>query len=171
MASLGLKKTLLVFGGSQGASFLNEIASFVVQKLSWKAIHLTGPKDEEKVKDAYIKLGVEAQVKAFEKNMHSAYMAADVVLCRSGASTIAELIHYELPAVLIPYPHAGHHQRKNGDFLAKHTPGIKVILQGQATVERIVEEIEAVKLMKMNASHLKKDPRSDIIDVIRGMLT
>lgn len=138
--------TILVFGGSQGALFLNEMAPKAIERLGGKvqAIHLAGLGSEEAVRAAYDKLGIRAVVKPFEKEMASAYAAADLALCRSGAGTIAELIRYELPALLIPYPFATEdHQKKNGDYLVGQG-GARLVLQREASVERLGSELEAL---------------------------
>ncbi|OGN63908.1 MAG: hypothetical protein A3E80_01410 [Chlamydiae bacterium RIFCSPHIGHO2_12_FULL_49_9] len=146
---LGLEKelfTLLVFGGSQGASFLNDAlvkAAPLLQKrgLAFQVIHLTG-KEEEKTKEAYQTHSVRALVKNFEKEMQVAYAAADLVISRSGAGTVAELICHQKPALLIPFPFAAdNHQEKNGHLLADEIKGARLLLQKEASIEKIVEEI------------------------------
>lgn len=129
------RKTILVFGGSQGASFINETFCKAAQKLSFpfEVIHLTGREDSE------IQYSVPAQVKPFEEEMAPLYQRAHFAVCRCGAGTTAELIRYQVPAVVIPYPYAHDHQRKNGEFLGK---GVRLLLQQEASVDRLVEEIE-----------------------------
>ncbi|MBS0627468.1 MAG: undecaprenyldiphospho-muramoylpentapeptide beta-N-acetylglucosaminyltransferase [Verrucomicrobia bacterium] len=116
--------TLLVFGGSQGARFINEVVIDALRTMGKKAknlqvIHLTGnAADPEEVRKAYEDKGITACVKAFEENMQFAWSLADVALCRSGAATLSELIHFGVPAILIPYPHAAEgHQLKNALFM------------------------------------------------------
>lgn len=138
--------TILVFGGSQGASFLNEMAPKAIEILGKKiqAIHLTGLGSEETVRATYERLGIRAAVKPFEKEMAFAYAAADLALCRSGAGTIAELIRYELPALLIPYPFATEdHQKKNGDYLVGRG-GARLVVQREASIERLSSELETL---------------------------
>lgn len=128
--------TILVFGGSQGAAFLNELFPRVVPLLGMRTqvIHLTGKGN--------VVYHTPAVVKEFETEMSTAYAAADLVVCRSGAGTVAELIRFEKPAVLIPYPHAGAHQVDNAVFLK--TSGISVVLQAEATAEKVAAEILAL---------------------------
>lgn len=116
--------TCLVFGGSQGAQFLNRMAPLALPA-NVQAIHLVGKEErEEEVSQLYAKRGIRASIKAYEGEMESAYAAADFALCRSGASTIAELIAHELPALLIPYPFSTDgHQIANARFLAKNVGG------------------------------------------------
>lgn len=116
--------TFLVFGGSQGARFINEVFLDVLKTMGEKTkllqvIHLTGQKtSQEEVKKVYEDNGISACVKVFEENMQFAWALADVTICRSGAATLSELIHFEVPAILIPYPHAvDGHQLKNAFFM------------------------------------------------------
>ena len=145
------KRTFLVFGGSQGASFLNQQVPIALDRLpgDYQVIHLTG-KGATKVS-----YRISSCVKEFEKDMSMAYKAADIAICRSGAGTIAELIQNHIPALLIPFPYAaGDHQRKNGQFLVKQTGGVRLLSQSEATVDRLVVEIETL-LNGLDSSRLK----------------
>jgi len=124
------KKTLLVFGGSQGASFLNEILEKAIGNMqqaasSLQVIHLVGNKGStQSLENAYRKNGISAHVKSFEERMDYAWTAADFVVSRAGSSTIAEQIEFEVPGLLIPYPHASeNHQEKNADFMCQEVGG------------------------------------------------
>ena len=154
------KITLLVVGGSQGAAFLNEVAPLALRalKVPLQVIHLTGPDEEEKVRKAYEVLGILACVKAFEKQMKEAYAAADIAFSRSGAGTIAELIRFQIPALLIPYPFATEdHQKKNGDFLVDKVKGARLLIQKEATVEKISKELQHLLHNKNEyKNHLEK---------------
>lgn len=129
------RKTILVFGGSQGASFINEVFCKAASLLSFpfQVIHLTGKEDLK------LHYSVPSIVKSFEEDMASLYARADFAVCRCGAGTTAELIRYQIPAVVIPYPYAHDHQRKNGEFLKK---GVRMLDQKDATPERLAQEIE-----------------------------
>ena len=116
--------TFLVFGGSQGARFINEVFVDVLQTMGSKVkylqvIHLTGKAtSQEEMKKIYQDNGILACVKSFEENMQFAWALADVAICRSGAATLSERIHFEVPAILIPYPSAAdNHQLKNAIFM------------------------------------------------------
>jgi UDP-N-acetylglucosamine--N-acetylmuramyl-(pentapeptide) pyrophosphoryl-undecaprenol N-acetylglucosamine transferase len=170
------QKTILVFGGSQGASFLNESAPQAIGRLKVKfqVIHFTGSKDLEAVRSAYEKLAVVAAVKAFEKEMAYAYSAADLALCRSGASTVAELIQNELPALLIPYPHASDdHQRKNGVYLASGLKAARLISQAEASIERLIDELELLALereeRKKALANFDNQTRVHLAQIIRWL--
>jgi UDP-N-acetylglucosamine--N-acetylmuramyl-(pentapeptide) pyrophosphoryl-undecaprenol N-acetylglucosamine transferase len=114
---------VLVIGGSLGARALNETVPAAVQQLaaghSLQVHHQTGKADEATVQAAYAAQGVDARVEAFVEDMAAAYAWADVVICRSGALTVAELAVVGVASVLVPYPHAtDDHQTGNARFLA-----------------------------------------------------
>jgi len=114
---------VLVIGGSLGARALNEtVPAAVAQLASAKALqlhHQTGKDDLEKVRAAYAAAGVDARVEAFIEDMAVAYAWADLVVCRSGALTVAELAVVGVASVLVPYPYAtDDHQTGNARFLA-----------------------------------------------------
>jgi UDP-N-acetylglucosamine--N-acetylmuramyl-(pentapeptide) pyrophosphoryl-undecaprenol N-acetylglucosamine transferase len=134
--------TLLVFGGSQGAAFLNEVMPKVVNQMeNVQVIHSAGTESAaDGVRAAY---RVPAVVKTFETNMAMAYSAADFAVCRSGAGTVAELIRYAVPALLIPYPHAtDQHQQKNSDYLTEQGGSLS-LKQTEATTEAILQKIQS----------------------------
>lgn len=113
------RPTLLVLGGSQGSRALNRLMLETLPSWSaeerqrWQIIHVTGSADERRVAAAYAQAGVTARVASYVVEMDAAYAQADVVVARAGASTIAELAKCGKPALLIPYPYAGGHQRAN----------------------------------------------------------
>lgn len=125
--------TLLVFGGSQGARGLNLSVPEQLARASQsgannvQVIHLTGARDEAEVRAAYARTGTQALVASYMENIEQAYGAADLVLCRAGASTLAELSCMRKPAILVPYPHAaGKHQDANAQCFSKS--GAAVVL-------------------------------------------
>lgn len=118
------RRTLLVFGGSQGARRINDAvvgtAGLWSEPQALQILHAAGSREHERVAAAWAEaLGAGraaplVRCQAFIERMDLAYAAADVVLCRSGASTIAELSALGLPSVLVPYPHAtADHQMAN----------------------------------------------------------
>ena len=116
-------RNILIVGGSQGASALNR---FVLRELdSLKQLgfgiwHQTGKDEFESVRAAYAEKFPEARVEAFIGDMHAAYRFADLVICRAGATTIAELTAAGKPSILVPFPYATHdHQLKNARSLEK----------------------------------------------------
>ena len=113
---------ILVLGGSQGAHQLNlrmiEAMEQLHEKFNIRVVHQTGAKDEEKVRAAYAQLNVEAEVSAFMKDMAPRYGAADLVVCRAGATTLAELMIAGCASILIPFPFAtDNHQELNGQAM------------------------------------------------------
>lgn len=120
-APVGRRLRLLVFGGSAGARKLNQIvpAALALMRQPIEVRHQTGRSEEQAVREAYSAQGVEARVEPFIDDMGAAYSWADLVLCRAGASTIAELTVLGCPAILVPYPYAtGDHQTENARPLA-----------------------------------------------------
>jgi UDP-N-acetylglucosamine--N-acetylmuramyl-(pentapeptide) pyrophosphoryl-undecaprenol N-acetylglucosamine transferase len=112
---------LLVFGGSQGAHQLNENvpdAAALLPKGSVEIFHQTGEADRDAVAAHYEKLGIAADVVAFEFDMPRRYRWADLAICRAGALTVAELALAGMPALLVPYPFAADdHQSANARAL------------------------------------------------------
>ncbi len=132
------KLTFLIFGGSQGAVSINQTfcntaarSDFPVEK--FQVIHIAGSRtDLEEIRQIYRNLNIAACVKEFEDNMHCAWKAASLAICRSGAATFAELVFFEVPAILIPYPHAADdHQQKNAKFMQVHVGGAVVISESE----------------------------------------
>lgn len=115
--------TLLVTGGSQGAHRLNEIVVEALRELGelakgWQIIHQTGANDRDTVQAAYDELGLDARVQAFIDDMPAAYAQADLVVCRAGAATLAELTVARKASVLVPFPYAAdNHQEVNARSL------------------------------------------------------
>ncbi len=137
------RPTLLILGGSQGARPINRLltqgASLVTsdERQRWQVLHVTGVPDEARVKQAYTASHVTAWVASFVTDMDAAYAASDVVIARAGASTIAELARCGKPAVLIPYPYAGGHQRENARLVEAISGGL-MIEETAATPERVI---------------------------------
>lgn len=111
------KFTLLVMGGSQGARALNQAVREALPHLDPEAVqvlHLTGEEDEADMRSAYEKSGFTHHTAAFCDNMAAALASADAALCRSGASTMSELVQFRVPGILVPYPFAAEdHQTHN----------------------------------------------------------
>ncbi len=128
--------TLLVFGGSQGAHAINEAMIRCLPVLLREApgihvIHQTGERDYNDALAAYQRLGEPAGLKfevfKFIEDMPAAFARADLVVCRSGASTVAEIAAAGKPAVFVPFPRAADdHQRVNAEALARHGAAVVV---------------------------------------------
>jgi len=127
------KRTILVTGGSQGSHRLNlvclEALSAYQKKDSLQIIHICGVQDLNLLKNSYASLGLAYKLFDFLPQMQYAYSAADLIICRSGATTIAELQRFQIPAVLIPYPFAYAHQLANAQVLEKLK--VALIIQDQ----------------------------------------
>ena len=135
------RPTILVMGGSQGASGLNDMILSALPALgkrasAWQWLHLTGTSDFEKVKAAYAALGIKAVVKPFLAEMDLALGAATVSVSRSGASSLAEIAAMRLPSLLVPYPTAAdNHQLINARAFEK-TGAAKLLEQKNSTPEK-----------------------------------
>jgi len=125
--------TLLVFGGSQGAHAINEAMRRCLPELRRQApgihiIHQTGERDYNDALAAYQPLGESAEVYKFIEDMPMAFARADLLVCRSGASTVAEITAAGKPAIFVPFPHAtDDHQRVNA--LALERAGAAVLVE------------------------------------------
>ena len=134
--------SLLVFGGSQGAKRINDAlctaaATLQAEISGLRIVHQTGTSDHENVRERYTELNVPAEVHPFIEDMGLAYAEADLVICRAGATTVAELCALGKPAILVPYPFAADdHQRANAEGLVSRGAGI-LILDQELTGERI----------------------------------
>jgi UDP-N-acetylglucosamine--N-acetylmuramyl-(pentapeptide) pyrophosphoryl-undecaprenol N-acetylglucosamine transferase len=132
---------VLVIGGSLGARALNETVPAAVQQLaagqSLQLHHQTGKADVDSVQAAYAAFGMDAHVEAFVEDMAAAYAWADVVICRSGALTVAELAVVGVASILVPFPHAtDDHQTGNARFLADAGAAI-LMPQSTLTADRL----------------------------------
>ena len=140
---------VLIFGGSQGAHAINlamvEAAPRLAAHRGGMAItHQTGERDLERVRDGYRAAGLAARVEPFLYQMDREMKAADIIVCRAGATTIAELTAAGKPAVLIPLPTAADdHQRKNAEVLAA-AGAADLIEQKDLTGVRLADRILAL---------------------------
>jgi len=139
------RQTLFIFGGSLGAKRLNAAALDALRKLKGRVavqcILQTGREDFEPVQRAVAAEQLPATVLAFVKKMHLAYAAADLVVCRAGAMTLAEIAVCGRPSILVPYPYAAHdHQRVNAANLADRGAAV-MIDEGELSGERLAQEI------------------------------
>lgn len=120
---------LLVLGGSLGAQGINQVVPFALTLLSKderpEVIHQAGEKHAEEVKAQYQAMGLTATVKPFIEDMAEAYGWADIVLCRAGALTVAELSAAGLGAIFVPFPYAADdHQTANAQWMVKHNAAL-----------------------------------------------
>jgi UDP-N-acetylglucosamine--N-acetylmuramyl-(pentapeptide) pyrophosphoryl-undecaprenol N-acetylglucosamine transferase len=139
---------LLVVGGSQGAQVFNQVVPEAVRslpKVSRPQIwHQTGKRDEVSVAAIYRAFLPDAKVVAFIDDMAAAYAWADVVVCRSGAMTIAEIAAAGVAAILVPFPHAADdHQTANARFLEVRDAAM-LLPQPEFTTVRLAELISSL---------------------------
>ncbi len=176
LEQLGLREnlqTLLVMGGSQGATGINQaiiksMAAF--RELPLQVIHLAGARDETLVADNYRRENIPAYVAAFHHQMEAVYSAADFAIARSGAASLAELAAFSLPAILIPYPFAAdNHQTRNAEIFARAEAAIilkESELSGDVLARKIRELVgDANKLHRMsdNSSRLAPKDAADLV--------
>ena len=151
-ATLGLpqeEKVLLVFGGSRGARSINRALVAGLEDVLPLAhvVHITGTLDYEWVQDAAERLSGDGRsryhVHAYlHDEMPLALAAADLVVCRAGASVLGELPARGLPAVLVPYPYAGRHQERNARYLADR--GAAVVVEDERLSQDLVPTVRAL---------------------------
>jgi UDP-N-acetylglucosamine--N-acetylmuramyl-(pentapeptide) pyrophosphoryl-undecaprenol N-acetylglucosamine transferase len=149
MKRLGLTRqllTLVVTGASQGALTVNDavlgsLASLNLQ--GWQIVHLSGKEHADAVRGGYRELGVEATVIDFTPAMADVWAVADLTVCRSGASTCAELTACGVPAVLMPYPyHKDQQQKLNAKVLAD--AGAAVLLDDEKDKKKNAERLKPI---------------------------
>jgi UDP-N-acetylglucosamine--N-acetylmuramyl-(pentapeptide) pyrophosphoryl-undecaprenol N-acetylglucosamine transferase len=127
--------TVLVFGGSQGAHAINQVVMESAGELlsrtpGLRIIHQIGERDFNEVQAAYAKLGGAVEAHRFIDDMPAAFARASLLICRSGASTVAEVTAAGKPAAFIPFPRAADdHQKRNAEALVK--AGAAVMLEQQ----------------------------------------
>jgi len=143
------QKTVVILGGSQGASVLNKrvVEAFTSRETmlqNIRIIHQTGVMDADTVKQAYTDSGIDAQVAPFFNDMTDVYRQADLVISRAGATTLAELAVLGIPSILVPYPYAAdNHQEKNAAGFVREGGAI-LLRQNELTVAQLVSEITAL---------------------------
>jgi UDP-N-acetylglucosamine--N-acetylmuramyl-(pentapeptide) pyrophosphoryl-undecaprenol N-acetylglucosamine transferase len=174
---------ILIFGGSQGAHAINVAMVEAAPRLAGHSgrmaiTHQTGERDLASVRTAYRAAGLEAKVEPFLFSMDREMMAAALVICRAGATTLAELTAAGRPSILVPLPTAADdHQRKNAEVLAA-AGAAELLDQAQLTGERLADRIIALssdgprlKAMSLAASRLAKpDAARAIVDRALALL-
>ena len=151
------KFNILITGGSQGSHKLNTICfealSTCFVKNDLQVIHISGLGDFTLLKEAYATSGITHRIFDFFPSMQYAYSIADLIICRSGATTIAELQRFGLPALLIPYPFAYAHQFNNARIL--QDVGAALIIRD--------EELSAQKISDKLSEFLKNPQKLKIM--------
>ncbi len=132
---------LLIFGGSQGAQAINSAMLEAVEQSpilreSVTLTHQTGADDYERVRRVYEALGVQVDVQPFLFDMPKELAKADLVICRAGASTLAELAAYGKASLLIPFPHATHNHQEMNARAMEELGAARMLLQSDLNIGR-----------------------------------
>jgi UDP-N-acetylglucosamine--N-acetylmuramyl-(pentapeptide) pyrophosphoryl-undecaprenol N-acetylglucosamine transferase len=167
--------TILVVGGSQGATAINKSFAETLEYLNARGrnpavIHQTGEADYERVVNDYRDRGLRAKLLPFIQDMAAAYNRADLVVSRAGATTIFELAALGKPSILIPYPYASNqHQVINASTLVG-AGGAEMILQSDLNAETLaqvlIKYMDDPSALKKMSTHTKKMAHPNAAKVI-----
>lgn len=171
---------VLVVGGSLGAQAINEVlpqAIALLPEISRPQVtHQTGKRHFEDVQKRYQQMGVQADVRPFLDDMAHHYASADLVICRAGALTVAELAAAGVASLLIPFPHAvDDHQTYNAHFLSDRGAAL-LMQQSELTAEKLAQllmETSREKLLAMAVqarSVAKTDAAQDVANICKAMV-
>jgi len=177
------KKTILVLGGSKGAASINQavvesikILKKDLKEYQWQVLLVAGNENYEHCKKIAKEMEKEGMlvVEKYIYHMKRAYSLANLVICRAGATTVAELNAFGLPAILIPYPWAtNNHQEYNARVLEKEGAAIvlldKDLVRNKLTEELLglIKEEKKLEIMSINSKKLGKlDAAQKIVDFI-----
>jgi len=163
--ALGLDQRPVVFyfGGSQGSSFINNIATKFIQEANsdFQIIHITGESQYRDIVKLYDKVRSKSFVKSFYYNMETLYSAADIIVCRAGAVTLGEISYYQLPAILLPHPKGGAHQRDNALYFQERKAAL-VYQQDNFSFQdfskslyKLIQDIGTREVMKDNLGKIR----------------
>lgn len=159
---------IFVFGGSKGSRSINQALLANLQLLihDFYIIHISGKDNWGEIKTFYDQLASEIKQRYFvypflHNEMGAALAAADLAICRAGASTLGELPAFSLPAILVPYPHAWRYQIQNAQYLEKNGGAIILfdhLLRTELlkTIQEIMTDDHRLRMMKSNMSRLSK---------------
>ena len=176
------KFVILIFGGSQGAQAINTAVREALEKIrpnlfGLEFIHQTGERDYEATLEAYRKSGVVADVRPFFKDMPDQFAKADLLICRSGATTLAEIAVAGKAALLVPFPLAtDNHQQKNAESLVQ-AGAAEMILQKNLNGEVLAARIQYYRQHREELRHMgqrsrglgRSDSTERIVDLIEEM--
>jgi UDP-N-acetylglucosamine--N-acetylmuramyl-(pentapeptide) pyrophosphoryl-undecaprenol N-acetylglucosamine transferase len=170
-------RQLLIFGGSQGAEAINKsIIDILPQlgsmKIEVHVLHQTGSRQLEDIKKAYEKFGIQAKVTPFIVDMAGAYADADLIICRAGATSLAEITAAGKTAILIPYPWAANdHQFKNAQSLASEGAAVLIpereLSGGKlfSTIDNLLRDEQKLRQMEESSLRMSKiDAAATIVD-------
>jgi len=143
------RPTLLVFGGSQGARALNRIVCEAAAELlrripGLSIVHQTGEREFNNIGTFYLSRKIDVEVRTFIDDMPQSFADADLIVCRSGASTVAEIAAAGKCALFVPFPGAADdHQLRNAELLAKENAAL-LVSERELSAERFVQEVTAL---------------------------
>ena len=175
--------SLLIFGGSQGAHIINlavmeALADLEVIKNSLMIIHQTGTNDYDQVAAAYAARGFTADVRPFITDMPAAYQQADLLICRAGATTVAEITATGKAAILIPFARAVHdHQTKNAEVLVS-AGAAQMIVEADLNGKRLADVIRTLQANPETVAEIENmslklgnwGAAADIVEACIGLL-
>lgn len=159
------RRTLLVFGGSRGARSINLALLDILPELladGWQVLHITGTLDWEQMQERKRAVTDSEDYHAYaylHDEMALAFACADLVVCRSGASTLGELPLYSLPSILVPYPYAWRYQKVNAEWLAERGAAVVMVDAAMAetllpTIRNLVQDSAQLDTMRAAAAAL-----------------
>ena len=154
-------RQLLIFGGSQGAAAINKNVIAMMPLLQQmkgrlRVLHQTGDREFQIVKQAYEQYELDAQVTPFIVNMADAYAEADLIICRAGATSIAEITAAGKAAILIPFPFAANdHQTKNAEALDRSGAAV-IIKEHELTAESLFGVIDGLLSNKKKLQQMEE---------------
>lgn len=175
--------TILVVGGSQGARGLNAIVVEVMASLSDEersriaVIHIAGQRDRDWVAERYTQLALSSEVHPFYAAMEELFQRIDLAVTRAGANTLFELAAFGIPALVLPYPHAGGHQKYNAEGFAEkggllfhdENPGAAPWLLGH--LKSYIEDPRQLEPLAKAMKGLAKPQATDeLIEVARKLI-
>lgn len=171
---------LFIFGGSQGAHALNMAMIEALPELAKRGVtlditHQTGENDFQQVEKAYLAAGLTARVAPFISDMAAEYARADMIICRAGATTIAEITACGKACLFIPFPHAvDDHQRKNAEALYKMSACFLLLepeLKGGRLAQSICELQADPELVRRTGEAARSLARLDASKIIVDEMT
>ncbi|MBL7086290.1 MAG: UDP-N-acetylglucosamine--N-acetylmuramyl-(pentapeptide) pyrophosphoryl-undecaprenol N-acetylglucosamine transferase, partial [Candidatus Cloacimonetes bacterium] len=174
------KRTMFVYGGSQGSHSVNQNFVEIIDELLDKEIQIlfqTGRKEYGKIIDRFQnREGI--VIKPFFDNIEYAYLASDLVICRAGAISLSEIAHFGLPVIIIPFPYsAGQHQLKNAlsynrygaaDILTENELNPKLLLE---SILKIIKNDTKLKKMSNAIKKLSvsESAKKIVIDIMSSL--
>ncbi len=153
------KFTILIMGGSQGSRRINSVFLTMIPmlkgSLDFQVIHIAGKEDRPLLDKIYLKERIPYRVFSFLEDMDKAYEIADLVVSRAGAGSVCEIAAFSLPAILIPYPYAGGHQKENAAVLVK-THTAQIIEERNLSPDTLKESILSFVNQRADRENIKK---------------